>query len=533
LIENDHHKDPFSLLNYHIATLQLLAKCAFGQNIENQNKILNMVNLEQILENVLDLDLGPDGQPDKRVNADSAKIVRAAWLQLLNDVFLTCQATDSATIGLINSSKRIFNTSKDRGAMTNRNLMGYFAESLESFSTRLERLDSIAYCGRPELLNSVEDAYGNNFGTHLHEVHEIFRGCKFFFSRWNAFVLENAPDGWEQECKSQAQAVREHAVLLYAKLEKFEFDKLSKSLIELITTMSLCGVEGGHLNVTYGGYVKEAPKFSKLKCFQDGWQKFRVYLTYCLGLDPRQGQGMNAAVFDVAQLFGSEKTYLNGDFQSLKQLMLLLCDPECNDAIKLTGLKVLRAILYLNPDAPYASQDNQKIEYERNLKNLPCSFLGRDEFHRIQATLAKLGCVDVFFACFQSENEEVVSATLRLAVTLLDGGNHAVQMIFAHQLIQAASDPFFERLQRQFDQALNSMREAKRRIRQELVERIAMAKAGIHSRKITAEQSISLASGQQDMVEVIKVMPVVLDLNTPNACGWQKAMDCMPKRSTA
>jgi hypothetical protein len=515
------------LLNYHIATLHLLAKCAFGKNIENQNKILNMVNLEQILENVLDLDLGPDGQPDKRVNADTAKIVRAAWLQLLNDVFLTCQARDSATIELINSSKRIFNTFKDRGATTNRNLMGYFAESLESFGTRLERLDSKAYCGRTELLNSVEDAYGNNLGTHLHEVQEIVRGCKFFYSRWNAFVLEkNAPDGWEQECKRQAQAVREHAVLLYAKLEKFEFEKLSKSLIELITTMSLCGVEGGPLNVADGGHVQEVPKSSKLKCFEDGWQKFRVYLTHCLGLDPRQGQGMNVAIFDVAQLFGSEKTYLNGDFQSLKQLMLLMCDPECDDAIKLTGLKVLRAILYLNPDAPYASQDNQEIEYERNLKNLPCSFLSRHEFHHIQATLAKLGCVEVIFACFQSENREVVSATLRLAVTLLDGGNYAVQTIFAHELIQAASAPFFERLQRQFDQALNSMREAKRMIRQELAERIAMAKAGIHSRKVTAEESTSLASGQQDMVEVIKVMPVVFNLNTPNTCGWQKVIEC-------
>jgi hypothetical protein len=88
--------------------------------------------------------------------------------------------------------------------------------------------------------------------------------------------------------------------------------------------MSLCGIEGGHLNVTDGGHVQEAPKSSKLKCFEDGWQKFRVYLTHCLGLDPRQGQGMNVAIFDVAQLFGSEKTYLNGDFLSLKQLMFQL-----------------------------------------------------------------------------------------------------------------------------------------------------------------------------------------------------------------
>jgi hypothetical protein len=70
------------------------------------------------------------------------------------------------------------------------------------------------------------------------------------------------------------------------------------------------------------------------------------------------------------------------------------------------------------------------------------------------------------------------------------------------------------------------MREAKRMIRQELAERIAMAKAGIHSRKVTAEESTSLASGQQDMVEVIKVMPVVFNLNTPNTCGWQKVIEC-------
>ena len=123
------------------------------------------------------------------------------------------------------------------------------------------------------------------------------------------------------------------------------------------------------------------------------------------------------------------RTHANEELQSLKELMTMLCDKECEESIRLTGLKVIRAIIYLNPDEDSLSVHNRDTEFELMLQNKPPSLLGNTHFAFTQAQVAKLGAVEVVATCIESENPEIIMATLRLAVTLLDGGNPKVRVM--------------------------------------------------------------------------------------------------------
>ena len=98
------------------------------------------------------------------------------------------------------------------------------------------------------------------------------------------------------------------------------------------------------------------------------------------------------------------RTHANEELQSLKELMTMLCDKECEESIRLTGLKVIRAIIYLNPDEDSLSVHNRDTEFELMLQNKPPSLLGNTHFAFTQAQVAKLGAVEVVATCIESEN---------------------------------------------------------------------------------------------------------------------------------
>lgn len=117
-------------------------------------------------------------------------------------------------------------------------------------------------------------------------------------------------------------------------------------------------------------------------------------------------QGMDGAVRDMALLFGSRKAPHNGELQSLEKLMSAMCEDSCDDQMKLTGvrrhvrraaslissvesgstwswsyemgvcvwnpaagLKIVRAIIYLDPDKPCASErDRNKEQLEEYVR---------------------------------------------------------------------------------------------------------------------------------------------------------------------
>jgi hypothetical protein len=55
-----------------------------------------------------------------------------------------------------------------------------------------------------------------------------------------------------------------------------------------------------------------------------------------------EGQSMNKPMKDIAMLFGSKDTYKNEQLQCLKEFVTLLCDPDCDDMLRLTGIRALR-----------------------------------------------------------------------------------------------------------------------------------------------------------------------------------------------
>ena len=291
----------------------------------------------------------------------------------------------------------------------------------------------------------------------------------------------------------------------YGVLSRLRYEKISHSIVELITCMTALGIEGPQLVVVPDAEAPHEAGPGREECFKAGWTSFCSYFAHRQGIDLKQGAAMNESIKDMALLFGSSKTYHNETFQSLKELMKMLCNPECEESIKLTGLKVIRGIIYMNPNEESSSEECNN-EYERMLQNLPPSALGSGDGHlmRIQALIAKLGCVEIVTKCIESDNPEIIMATLKLCVALLDGGNRKVQEMFADSLRQSSSQPFFSRLMRLFQQSINATRDMKRKVKQAAAEKAALLKAGIT--KTTEERGVSLPSSQVHMVEVMKTM---------------------------
>jgi hypothetical protein len=114
----------------------------------------------------------------------------------------------------------------------------------------------------------------------------------------------------------------------------------------------------------------------------------------------------------------------------------------------------------------------------------------------------------VILKSIESEDPQIVYATLQLSVTILDGGNPVVQKMLSNLLTPASSASFFAKFKALFTDSKQAMKEAKRKIKQAAAEKDAMMRAGITDTpgKTNQVQTASLASGQQTMAEVMKTM---------------------------
>ena len=91
------------------------------------------------------------------------------------------------------------------------------------------------------------------------------------------------------------------------------------------------------------------------------------------------------------------------------------------------------------------------------LHNQPPSCLGERQFEEIQARLSNLGSVNVVTTCIKSENPQIVMATLKLAVALLDGGNPQVQRQFAEILQHPVNQGFFTKFRSLFQDSTEAI----------------------------------------------------------------------------
>jgi hypothetical protein len=69
MVQADHKRPLFSLLDYHRATLSVLAALAAGKNRENQGKIGTLLPLSTITSNILYADVSPEGLPEPRLRS--------------------------------------------------------------------------------------------------------------------------------------------------------------------------------------------------------------------------------------------------------------------------------------------------------------------------------------------------------------------------------------------------------------------------------------------------------------------------------
>jgi hypothetical protein len=267
-----------SLVKYHVTTLQVLAATAVGKNAESQTKLVGLVPVDKAVKNIIDMDRNREGVLDDRVNADTVHYVRGAWITFLVEVHFNCRLNDTVTMQQIQSSSRIFGNRDGQSV----SLMELFAHSLAQFKERLESLPNIEdYVEHPERLEGLADDRGDDLGAHFFEVQEITRAALSFFSKWEDGNLMAMADA-HASAREQVKLLHDNSIALYKALSPFYYDKVSRSLVELVSKMKQQGIEkdGITLALQMDARVVEKPTPSKERYFQEGWQKFREYISY-------------------------------------------------------------------------------------------------------------------------------------------------------------------------------------------------------------------------------------------------------------
>lgn len=461
MIAKDHKRAVFSLLKYHVTTLTVLAMSCWGKNSQNQAKLAQEVDLGIVMKSILDLDLRPDGERDPRVGDDAIRYIQQGWLMILTDVYLN--NPDSAAIAEVQAETHIVGDLEGMHMLSSiallcvymcrkgrkekpikrkldeykeyreccmtsvifshllngqtrpadfynhaghPSLLQVISTNMDSLNERLKILDVEDYSSDPELLQQIVDGHGNGLYNHFMCVKEMVRTCQAFYSKYNTFVERPTED-----IARLSTLVRNSTVSLYTTVGRLKYNKMVESMVELITCLTSRGVEGRRFDLV----IDETPLSPRLagveRSFQEGWTMFRTLASYKIGINPTEGREMDDAIKDIALLFGSSSSHQNSRFQSLKELLTMVKDPSSDSSAKITGIKSVRALLYMIPDDLHASVDQQATEYERLCQNLPPARLGTPEFLRLQERVASLGGVDAVTSCLLSDDADGNAST--------------------------------------------------------------------------------------------------------------------------
>jgi len=196
----------------------------------------------------------------------------------------------------------------------------------------LKVLDGSSYQSHPELLMGLKDSQGDDVGQHYLCVLEMAKASCIFFNHLETFVSSDAADHARRVCA----ALRNAAVKLYSGLAKFQasvagdapvrvmggddfarlcrnqqrvkeygkltalalswqFDELSKVLVELITCMTAQGISGPKLELQMDEPKPKTREAGREACFQSGWKDFSTYTSHKLGIGIMEGEAINGA----------------------------------------------------------------------------------------------------------------------------------------------------------------------------------------------------------------------------------------------
>lgn len=198
IVAEDHREMPVrSLLLYHVSTLDILSMCCAGKNPGCKSKLFGIVHVSTMVDNILDIDLKPDGTREAGADSDILSHVRAAWTNLMFNVYLT--SMDSAAVTQLLSEKRLWQSSRE-GAETSEgggtgdgmnaattpidtssSLMHHFALSLEGLAERLKGVEGPM--SNIKRLKGVADAKGKDLHSHAEYGTAITRVLKSYFEK--------------------------------------------------------------------------------------------------------------------------------------------------------------------------------------------------------------------------------------------------------------------------------------------------------------------------------------------------------------
>jgi hypothetical protein len=246
--------------------------------------------------------------------------------------------------------------------------------------------------------------------------------------------------------------------------------------------------------------------------FLKGWDLLRIQVANIVKVYSLDGKSSDDEVKDIALLFGSFSGALSPLIDLLRQRGQK--DLELLEA----GLRVLSAILYVNPEK--LNQQEQDREYKLFLENQSPTdaWTLNPRFTSLQSKFAKMGVVDVILSCFPSRDKAVVSATLKLAINLMDGGNDFVQETFYQELAASGGKRsveskvstnglFFEKLHLMFEDAIVEIKESKRRLKLWARTTEELEKAGMDTTLLESDHDDGMHRvSAENMAAVIKMM---------------------------
>ena len=383
-------------------------------------------------------------------------------------------------------------------------------------------------------LAGLSDEHGSNLLQHFEYAVSCVNAAIFFHrfassrNRFYACIRE-------QKHTHNSQKLALSAVQLLELIQVLELRALETSLMELLSVMSHGGFSHSSLRANFpqmpASLATAAPR---VQTFLLGWSRFLEHFgAQIVGTQASSGarkwtSQVDAEIFDLAQMYGSTNTYCNETYQALRQLVIMLSSKEDNSAIddpmRLTGLKIMRAILFITPDL--RDNDEQLHEYQRLLdKKLP-SPLSRSKLVQLQDDMARIGYVRaVTYNLTRSRRPVIISAALQLAVTLTEGGNKNVQSSFIGHLTKENSQEFFDTLKSLFERATMLVKN-RRRIRKE-----ALRVAGAQGKSSVSLQNKT--NGSQNEVDMSVVFMFLRRLCTGQNTQLQNLLHTQPANTVS
>jgi len=524
LQDRDYKEKYFSLAQYHVSSLRIMALCCAGKNRVVQMRTCALIPLFVILDNLLHLQKPPSGAEPIR-DCDAIHHVKRGWAHLLLEAYLNSTGCYENCERVQREHEMIFSGQRNC-------LMKEICRVFELLSKRLhgfnsDKVDEIS------MLSGTEDLAGGDILLHI----EYAAFCidiaqmlfKSVFCRKRIFdsheelpaVFEHLKDQLEHSARNLHKIT--HGLPLYR--------KFSKSLVEMLS--QICGGNPGvsdpgisSLPASLALRTQRNPPERKEK-FLKGWDLLRTQVANIVKVYSLDGKSSDDEVKDIALMFGSFSTDNHG---ALSPLIALLRQGGQKDLELLeTGLRVLCAILYVNPDK--LNQHEQDREYKLFLENQPPTDARtlNPRFTSLQSKFAKMGVVDVILSCFPSRNKAVVSATLKLATSLMDGGNDFVQEMFHQELATSGGKRsveskvstnglFFEKLHLLFEDAIAEIKESKRRLKLWARTTEELKKAGMDTTLLEFDHDDGKhCVSAENMASVIKMMRYfLLTQVTPN-----------------